>query len=1192
MKHFSKVLLVLILLLTSVSLVSHASDFPDVPRDETELSKAIYTLHDAGIVGGYEDGCFRPNNLLTRAELCKIVNYIFGYNTPSAENFKDVKENDWFYHYVLIAKEAGYIKGFEDSTFRGTSTLTREQTCIVICRTAGLYDIPTSVEVKDPISDWAKNDVMKVIANYVMFVDSDGNFRAKENITRGELAMALDGFVTDPVTPEQPSAPPSSPSTPTLPSAPVGKYTVRFYNGDGSLMSKQTVDGGNAATPPEKIPTKADDKEWKYLSFTGWNKDFSRVTSNMDIYPVFEKKAIEYKVTLNYGLGTTGTMPSSITVTYNELLAPRLPTTDFENGDKYFAGWYVGSELIDTERYSDLRHTTLTAKWVSDFTVNFYNGDGSLMKTQKVKYNTSATPPTKEPTKSEDNEWTYDKFIGWDKDYTNVTSNLDIYPEFQKSAKKYSVVLDYNATDFSGEALPFITLTYNEKILPKLPVDLTHPDKIFLGWYDGEELIDDEVFSDLSSKTITAMWQDIIYTVTFYDGDGSVMKKEEVASGKTATAPTKLPQKDKDERYTYTFDGWDKSFTSVRSNLDVNPKFKPTARLYTINLNYGSTTTGTKIPSILVTYDEPLIKRLPTTDFSNGDKHFGGWYLGNKKIDTERYCDLDSYTLTAGWFDTFTVNFYNGNGDIMKSEQVEYGKKATPPTTTPTKAMDNEWIYGKFTSWDKSFENVTSNLDIYPVFEKSERKYTVKLDYGKGTSGTMPKSISVNYNEVILPKLPTTRFSNGSKHFAGWYIGNDLIDTEKYSDLTSDTLTAKWVDTFTVKFYNGNGTVMKTQQVEYDKSATAPTTTPTKAKDNEWIYGKFTGWDKSFENVTSNLDIYPEFEKTQRTYTITLSYGSGASGNMPKSIELTYNEPYANKLPTTDFYNGTKIFDGWRYNTTRIGEQLFSELKATSLTASWIDTYLVTFYDGNGKVLYEERVAKEEAASEPLEIPTKKEDNVYSYEFIGWDKSFSRVTTNLKVYPKFENIKKLYTIALDYGDWLDGLAPETIEVGYNDYLSDGLPSTLKSTSSYVFFKGWALGDELITTEKYSSLTPSSLSAVWLDNTTIITEFQTIISDYTNLNSLSASEKYVLAPVIQAISYALEDALSGIEVTKAYILETPDYKSKISDANKRYTDMTESERKSFPQSIINNFNNDTVKYLADLFDIDIDEYLKT
>lgn len=172
-------------------------EFSDVNKNTTS-AQAIYKLVDAGILKGDGDGKFRPNDPITRGELSKIVNMIFGYTKKAASGFNDLKGNEWFYDHVLIAKEAGYIKGYDDGAFYGKKYVTREQACAIICRVSdSLSDLTLSEEIKDAVSAWALADVKKVISNKIMNLEEGNIFRAKQNITRAEFSETFAKFLKE-----------------------------------------------------------------------------------------------------------------------------------------------------------------------------------------------------------------------------------------------------------------------------------------------------------------------------------------------------------------------------------------------------------------------------------------------------------------------------------------------------------------------------------------------------------------------------------------------------------------------------------------------------------------------------------------------------------------------------------------------------------------------------------------------------------------------------------------------------------------------------------------------------------------------------------------------------------------------------------------------------------------------------------
>lgn len=219
-----------------------ALKFTDVDENSS-IGKAIYKLVNAGVVNGYEDGTFLPDGKITRAELCKMVNLVYKYSETDKDQFKDVTDKDWFASQVLIAKKAGYISGYEDGTFRGQRNITRQEFCAIMCRINKYFDLKITIKVNDKVDDWATGYVNTVLANSVMALEDGGKFRATEDITRSEVAVALAFYVQETETTEPEVKPENKPST----------------GGNSG-----TGNGGSTVTPSNPSDTEvppADDKE-------------------------------------------------------------------------------------------------------------------------------------------------------------------------------------------------------------------------------------------------------------------------------------------------------------------------------------------------------------------------------------------------------------------------------------------------------------------------------------------------------------------------------------------------------------------------------------------------------------------------------------------------------------------------------------------------------------------------------------------------------------------------------------------------------------------------------------------------------------------------------------------------------------------------------------------------------------------
>ncbi len=118
------------------------TDVPSIPQlnEATDVSmrrRIIYTAVERGIVEGYEDGTFRPDAVINRAEALKILVGASHLEPPVdatnlARIFPDVKEDDWFRPYVSAAAWFEIIGGYEDGELKPGNNLTRGQAAKMI----------------------------------------------------------------------------------------------------------------------------------------------------------------------------------------------------------------------------------------------------------------------------------------------------------------------------------------------------------------------------------------------------------------------------------------------------------------------------------------------------------------------------------------------------------------------------------------------------------------------------------------------------------------------------------------------------------------------------------------------------------------------------------------------------------------------------------------------------------------------------------------------------------------------------------------------------------------------------------------------------------------------------------------------------------------------------------------------------
>jgi hypothetical protein len=168
MKKVLSLVLVIAMVLSSMSF-AFAGTFEDVTGDYEDAVNALSAL---GVINGYEDGTFRPEKTITRAELAKILVEALGYGELVAganSNFSDT-QNHWANGYVAIAAGTGLVVGYPDGTFLPDKAVTYDEALTMVVRALGYTDAtlkgtwPTNYKVKAIDLDLTDDVVMKSAA--------------------------------------------------------------------------------------------------------------------------------------------------------------------------------------------------------------------------------------------------------------------------------------------------------------------------------------------------------------------------------------------------------------------------------------------------------------------------------------------------------------------------------------------------------------------------------------------------------------------------------------------------------------------------------------------------------------------------------------------------------------------------------------------------------------------------------------------------------------------------------------------------------------------------------------------------------------------------------------------------------------------------------------------------------------------
>ena len=132
---------------------SQTNPYSDVSADDW-YNNAVSTLTNAGILDGYEDGTFRPNGNITRAEFATITSRFFDATYEGEDLFPDI-DGHWAKDYINESANAGIVNGYEDGTFRPQKLITRAEAMTMVNRTIDRH--PDAEHLLDDMITWPDN---------------------------------------------------------------------------------------------------------------------------------------------------------------------------------------------------------------------------------------------------------------------------------------------------------------------------------------------------------------------------------------------------------------------------------------------------------------------------------------------------------------------------------------------------------------------------------------------------------------------------------------------------------------------------------------------------------------------------------------------------------------------------------------------------------------------------------------------------------------------------------------------------------------------------------------------------------------------------------------------------------------------------------------------------------------------------
>lgn len=158
----------------------------------------VNQMVEQGILTGYPDGTFRPDNSISREEFAAVLARAKGLKAPDTETqyFADVGPDNWSYGNIQALAHAGIVHPEDyDGKLQPGTPITRVEIATMLVRAAGLEGEVAKkgslVSFKDSIPSWAKGYVTVALNHGLVTGYDDGTFRAQGKATRAEAGLMV-----------------------------------------------------------------------------------------------------------------------------------------------------------------------------------------------------------------------------------------------------------------------------------------------------------------------------------------------------------------------------------------------------------------------------------------------------------------------------------------------------------------------------------------------------------------------------------------------------------------------------------------------------------------------------------------------------------------------------------------------------------------------------------------------------------------------------------------------------------------------------------------------------------------------------------------------------------------------------------------------------------------------------------------
>ena len=832
----------------------------------------------------------------------------------------------------------------------------------------------------------------------------------------------------------------------------IKKVTITWMNESTTLDTYSNVGYNTHPKYLSAAPTKASTTT-DYYTWLGWTKGSTEgeffakdaelpvATENTTYYAYFKEDKFTFRATFN---NYDGSLLETKLVAVGEepVYEGETPQKPASTSKEYtFTGWNPTLGAISN---APVTYTAQFNETDRLYTVQWVNYNGTVLKEEQVTYNTTPTAPTVDPTRPNDDYYTY-TFAAWSPAISAVTGNQTYTATYNYEMKvtKHTVV-------FKNGSETVYTQNLVENSVPVF--DGTTPTKTadaqYTYTFDGWSTTEGGALAYATDVALPALTGNVTYyahfktTTNTYDvywrsEDGKVLYEMDtnVRYGDPLEFNGATPTKNRMGATAYSFDGWSSTIggdkiasLTVTGNATYYAYFLP---VYTVTFNTNGHGTAPAKQEIKINQkvSEPAV---PTAE----DRVFGGWYKEEACIRTwnfETDVVTGSTTLYAQWTPA-VASVTAGDGTTYYTtvaSAIEAANSKTNPTVTMlqnasvasqveiTAAMtidlNGKTVNSTLASNTAVFKIVTSGKDaVVTILDNSTDKngkidHTANFEnylYGvwlnKGTLNFEGGAISANNTNTTSNARAYGIYADGTYSVSALNISGGTINASGYTatmgiifnntcplTMTGGTITVTGYNAARGIYVNGGTTNLTgatiisttTSTNNYAIFANAGTLTI-----NSGTYtAKGTGTVYTILEKAGTVTINGgKFSGTNKVLEKTGGNATVKGGVYTSNLDLKDNcAPNYHVLPLTGA-------DPYRYEVAQAYTVTFNNYDGTTLQSSIVKKGVTPAYTG--------------------ETPTKEADAQYTYSHLGWTPAIVAVTGDATYTATFGKTINAYTV--------------------------------------------------------------------------------------------------------------------------------------------------------------------------------------